>query len=400
MPTSIYLDNNSTTPLLPEVREAMMAALEAGFGNPASQHQPGQRARRALEEAREEILQLLGANTRGMQADRLIFTSGGTEANNLLLRGWLAAQPGRLIVSRIEHPSVLGVAEHLATRGTPVDYLRAIASGTIDLDHAQKLLTQTPTPSLVCVMRANNETGVIQPLPELAALCQVRNVPLVTDAVQAIGKIPLDLDSLGTSALTLTPHKFYGPLGIGGLLLRGNAKLEPILYGGFQQEGLRPGTESVVLAMGFAAALRSAVQQQTARAAHLAALRDTFERALRADLPDMVVINGESAPRLPNTSNLAFVGLDRQELLLALDMAGIACSTGSACASGSSEPSPVLVAMGLPEAVILGSLRLSFGAGNTVEEGAEAARRISSVVKDLRARKSGRKSPLPPRQGS
>jgi cysteine desulfurase len=397
MPTPIYLDNNSTTPLLPEVRAAMIAAMEAGYVNPASQHQPGQRARRALEEAREEILQLLGANTCGMQADRLIFTSGGTEANNLLLRGWLAAKPGRLIVSRIEHPSVLGVAEHLATRGTPVEYLRATTSGTIDLDHAQELLTKAPTPSLVCVMLANNETGVIQPLPELAALCQTRNVPLVTDAAQAIGKIAVDLDGLGVAALTLAPHKFHGPLGIGALLLRGDTKLEPLLYGGFQQEGLRPGTESVPLAIGLATALRMANEQLPARAAHLRSLRDGFERLLRNELPE-IVINGEEAPRLPNTSNIAFVGLDRQELLLALDMAGIACSTGSACASGSSEPSPVLVAMGLPEEVILGSLRLSFGAGNTAEEAAEAARRISSVVKDLRARKSGRKSPLPPRQ--
>jgi cysteine desulfurase len=399
MPTPIYLDNNSTTPLLPEVRAAMIAAMEAGYVNPASQHQPGQRARRALEEAREEILQLLGANTCGMQADRLIFTSGGTEANNLLLRGWLAASPGRLIVSRLEHPSVLGVAEHLATRGIQVDYLRATTSGTIDLDHAQELLTQTPKPSLVCVMRANNETGVIQPLPELAALCQARNVPLVTDAAQAIGKVAVDLDALGVAALTLAPHKFHGPLGIGALLLRGDAKLEPLLYGGFQQEGLRPGTESVPLAIGLATALRLASEQLPAREAHLRMLRDEFERLLRAELPE-IVINGESAPRLPNTSNIAFLGLDRQELLLALDMAGIACSTGSACASGSSEPSPVLVAMGLPEAVILGSLRLSFGALNTAAEAAEAARRISSVVKDLRARKSGRKSPLPPRQGS
>jgi cysteine desulfurase len=400
MTDAIYLDNNSTTPLMPQVAGALQAALAAGYVNPASQHQAGQRARRVLQEARESILALLGAKTSGMAADRLIFTSGGTEANNLLLRGYLQSPPARLIVSRIEHPSVIGVARYLSTRGVQVDYLQVTSNGVIDLDQAAALLAHSPPSSLVCVMLANNETGVVQPLSELAQLCQRYGAALATDAVQAIGKLDLDLAALGVAALTIAPHKFHGPLGIGALLIRGESHfpLAPILFGGFQQEGLRPGTESVALALGFQAALAHAVGHTAARQTQLRLMRDRFETLLRAALGDQLVINGQFAPRLPNTSNLAFLGLDRQELLLALDMAGVACATGSACASGSSEPSAVLMAMGLPQAVISGSLRFSFGALNTVGEAEEATRRILRVVKDLRARQNRRNSPAPPRQ--
>lgn len=392
----IYLDHNSTTPLLPEVAEAIVQAARIGDVNPASQHQLGQRARRRIEEARERILELLGGQTTGMRADRLIFTSGGTEANNTLLRGLLPAPPARLVISSLEHPSMLGPAEYLQSQGYDVQRIRALPQGTIDLDHACALIEGDPRPALVSVMLANNETGVVQPLNEVAELCAKAGVSLITDAVQAITKIACPFRDLNVAAMTVAPHKFHGPVGIGAILLRHDVKLNPLLFGGFQQEGLRPGTESVLLASGFLAALEAA-ERDVDRPQRMAELRDTLEAQLREELGDMVVINGASAQRLPTTSNIAFRGLNRQELLLALDAAGICCSTGSACASGSSEPSPVLQAMGLEADVIEGSLRLSVGAGTTAADIALASSRISRCVKDLQLRQNRRKSAVPPR---
>lgn len=401
--TPIYLDHNSTTPLLPEVAEAMLEVARAGYVNPASQHQLGQRARRLLEETREAILSLLGGKTSGMDADRLLFTSGGTEANNLALRGLAGAPPGRVIVSAIEHPSILGPAEYLTTQGAQVDHIRALTDGSIDLAHFEQLLSDGATPRVVSVMAANNETGKCQPIAAIEQACHARGIPFHTDAVQLIGKADgIWAQSPGISAMTIAAHKFHGPVGIGGLLLRSQVQPEPLLFGGFQQEGLRPGTESLLLAVGMRTALELAITTAADRQQHLKTLRDTFVAQLTSQLPEIVMAATDSptGPVLPNTVNLAFLGLDRQELLLALDMAGICCSTGSACASGSSEPSPVLVAMGLPDAVIRSALRFSFGITNTAAEGAEAARRILKVVNDLRSRKSRPIPAVTPRQGA
>ncbi len=397
--TPIYLDHNSTTPLLPEVADAMHEANRAGYLNPASQHQLGQRARRVLEETRERILALLGGKTSGMDADQFLFTSGGTEANNLAIRGLIGQNPTRLVVSAIEHPSVLAPAEYLQTQGIVVERIPVKQHGLIDLDQLEaQLLGRDDRPALVSVMLANNETGAIQPLSEVRELCQRGNILLHTDAAQAITKLDVSFRALGVDAMTIAPHKFHGPLGIGALVLRAGVKLQPQLFGGFQQEALRPGTESVTLAIGFLRALELA-QQDYDRIARLTRLRDQLRDLLLSALDD-IIVNGQSAPRLPNTLNVAFLGLPRQELLLALDRAGVCCSTGSACASGSSEPSPVLLAMGLASERIESSLRFSLGATTTTADITQAAERIIATVNNLRSRQKQRKSPLSPRVDS
>ncbi|HTQ40441.1 MAG TPA: cysteine desulfurase family protein [Pirellulales bacterium] len=397
----IYLDFNSTSPLLPETAAALAEANAAGYANPASQHSAGRRAHGALEDAREEIARLLGANLTDRTADRLIFTSGGTEANNLAVLGLTSfAQagvdlfshnhpPGRIIISSIEHSSVTAAANFLSQRGWQIDRLAVSRDGVVQLEHLDELLTAASPlgpPRLVSVMLANNETGVLQPIAEIVRHCSRLTrtaVPVHTDAVQAVGKIPVDFRKLGVAAMSVAPHKFGGPRGTGALLVRQGINLLPILHGASQQLGLRPGTESVSLALGFLAALRAWQQDHDHRPHRLAALRDRFEAGLHAIYPQTIV-NGQNAQRLPHTSNVAFIGYDRQALFMALDMAGVCCSTGSACASGSSEPSPTLLAMHLPCDVVDSSLRFSLGATTTADEIDDALQRIEAVLKGRR----------------
>jgi cysteine desulfurase len=384
----IYLDHNSTTPLLPEVAEAMTAYGAANFGNPSSQHAIGRRARQALEDAREGIGCILGAATSGPKADRVILTSGGTEANNLLLFGLTGvfdaqAAPGEAIVSAIEHHSVAAAVEVLARRGWRIHRLPLAPSGVVDLDPLDEWLT--PKTRFVSVMLANNETGVVQPVARIAARCAALGVPMHTDASQIIGKLPVDFRALGVSAMTVAAHKFHGPLGVGALVARHDLELAPLLHGGFQQAGLRPGTEAVALAVGMHAALSAWHSEGPKRTARMRELRDRLEAGLTAGYAGEVVVNGAAADRLPNTSNLALVGLERQALLMALDLAGVACSTGSACASGSSEPSHVLKAMGCPPPVLAASLRFSLGATTTRDEIDQAIERITSVAARMTA---------------
>jgi len=386
----IYLDHNATTPIDPEVVRAMDECYAAAYANPASQHETGRRARQVLEDAREGIAKILGADLAGSHPHRLIFTSGGTEANNLAIIGLCGKQPGRLVRSAIEHPSVAGPADHLAQQGRAVRQLRVTPDGVVDLNHLRQMLAE-PT-RLVSVMLGNNETGVLQPVKEIAEVCRHADVPLHTDAVQVVGKLPVDFRELGVDAMTVSAHKFHGPRGIGALIVRHGVALEPILFGGFQQLGLRCGTEPVALAVGMHRALQRWQAEADQRAARMAQLRIRLETLLQEGYPELV-INGSHSPRLPHTTNVSFPGLDRQALLMALDLAGVACSTGSACASGSAEPSPVLVAMGCEKAVVEGSLRISLGATTTAAEVAEAAGRILRVAGDLRGSKTFRKSP-------
>lgn len=384
----IYLDHNATTGLEPEVAAAMTAAALEFPANPASQHQAGRAARRRLETARLETLRLFGGKTSGMEADRLIFTSGGTEANNLALLGLSAAKPGGAVyVSAIEHPSVLMTAEPLRQAGHEVRKIPVGGDGVVDVQWLGEHLA--PDAALASVMLANNETGVIQPVADVAKLCRARNVPLHCDAVQAAGKIEVNFRELDLTAMTVTAHKFNGPLGIGGLLLRHGTQLAPRLFGGFQQASSRPGTESVALAVGLNIAIQRWTEGQASRSAQLRLWRDSFETEILSQLPDVVVI-GKDSPRLGHVSCLGFLGVDRQALFLALDAAGICCSTGSACASGSSEPSSTLVAMGLSKGVIESSLRFSFGLTNAPSDGPAAAERIIKCVKNLRLRKNPR----------
>jgi len=355
-----------------------------------------------LEDARDGILELLGAKSGGMEADQLVFTSGGTEANNCALIGLLSLlPPGHrkmraeypqivvdVVVSAIEHPSIIRTADELRRQGFKID----VAKATDSDGHFNEAFYQQfdALPFLTSIMLANNETGIIQPISEAAKTAHDIGMLIHTDAVQAVGKIPVSFRELGVDAMTVAPHKFHGPLGIGALVLRHGVKLEPQMFGGFQQGGLRPGTENVALAVGFHTALKLAVEELDDRAARMQSLRDQLEDELREfgrrDACPTVIV-GQQAPRLPNTSCISFPGLDRQGLVMALDLAGVACSTGSACASGSSEPSPTLVAMGLPKGVIDGAIRLSVGAFTTAEEVAEAARRIIKTVKHLRSQK-------------
>jgi cysteine desulfurase len=387
--TMIDLDHNATTSIHPEVAQAILECSLAGHGNAASAHAHGRRARRILEEAREGIGEIVGADMTGLQADRVILTSGGTESNNLALFGMVSGTPGRVVISSVEHPSVVGAAEQLERRGFEVRRVRVGSTGVVDPTHFRELVTQGT--QLVSIMLANNETGVIQPIAALAGYCREIGVPFHTDAVQAVGKIPVNFAELPVTALTFTGHKFHGPRGIGVLLIRRSAPIQPLLYGGFQQLGLRPGTEPIELAVGLHRALQIWLRDSQTRGVRMAALRDRFEQRLRDAVPD-VVVNGLRAQRLPHTSSIAFPGLDCQALHMALDLAGVACSVGSACASGSSEPSTVLVAMGLPAEIIESSLRFSIGAFTSRQDIDQAVDRIADVVRRLgvaRRRESG-----------
>ena len=385
----IYLDHNSTSPIDPRVVETITRTHNLGFLNPASQHRPGQRARKHLESLRQNIVRMLGGQTKGMSADTLLFTSGGTESNNLALLGLTAyaaanneqTAPGDVLISSIEHPSVVGAAAALKRQGFGVDQLPVDQHGVASTEALSNWLEQSDNPLLVSVMLANNETGVIQPVREIADLCNKANVLLHTDAVQWVGKLPVDFGELGVDAMSLTAHKLQGPRGIGGLLLRHGLNVEPILFGGFQQMAMRPGTEDVALAAGMEHAMRIAAEDVD-RATRMSDLRDRLENQL-LELHPQMVINGKAAPRLPHTSNLSFPGIDRQALLLAADMNDLAISTGSACASGSSEPSPVLLAMNLPPDIVRGSIRISLGAGTTSGEIDQAIASINRVVENL-----------------
>ena len=383
---SIYLDHNATTTVYPEVAEAMARCFAAGYANPASQHRPGQQARRLLEDARGDVAGILGADLSGTRPDRLIFTSGGTEANNLALLGIAGArggpEPGHVVISAIEHASVIGAAEYLLDLGWRVDSLGVTPQGIVRTERLRALLA--PETRLVSVIAANHEIGTIQPIEELAAICAEFGVPLHTDAVQRAGKLPVDFRSLGVAAMTVAAHKFHGPLGIGALIVRGDVPIQPVLFGGHQQEGLRPGTESIALAVGMRTALEVFQREQDEALRRTTTLRERFESGLRAGWPGLIV-HGADAPRLPNTSNVAFPGLDAQVLFTALDTGGVACSVGSACASGSSELSPTLLALGLPKDIVRSSLRFSTGSTTTQAEIDEAVRRILDVCAQVRA---------------
>ena len=388
MTDAIYLDHNATSPPLPEVADVVREASLQYGANPGSQHQAGRQARRALEDARERIGELLGARVGQTNSDRVIFTSGGTEANNLALLGLLGDRhpqgthvAGHLITSTIEHPSVLEPAAQLELHGWRVDRVGVDEHGVTSLDQIEQALR--PETSLVSLMLANNETGVLQQVAEVAQLCDVWNILQHTDAAQVVGKLPVDFTGLRLAMLSCAAHKFQGPLGIGALVVRHDVPLRATTFGGHQQADLRPGTEMVALACGMCAALECWRRDADCRCQRLSSLRDQLEQTIVANLPNAIVI-GSGAKRLPNTSNIAFAGLDRQALVMALDMAGIACSTGSACASGSSELSPTLMAMGVDNEAANGAVRFSLGATTTAAEVAEASRRILSTCHRLR----------------
>lgn len=363
---TIYFDNNATTPVADQVVDTLVSTLQLELRNPASQHGLGRQSRKQLETTREQIGGLLGCHLTGSDDNKIVFTSGGTEANNLALVGICASFPqrGRLIVSSIEHPSVTIVAEMLEKDGWDLQVANTLSNGKIDLDHLGSLLNEETR--LVSVMLANNETGVIQPVAEVVALCKNHDALVHTDAVQAIGKMKVDFQQLGVDALSLSAHKLHGPVGVGALLIKNGCPITPILHGGFQQNGLRPGSEACPLPAALSKTLELYLHHQDANLSQLRDLQSRLESGILQLFAGVVV--GHGSPRLPQTTCVSFPGVDRQALMIALDVAGVCCSTGSACASGSSEPSPVLIAMGLPEDVIEGAIRFSLSKFNTSAE--------------------------------
>jgi cysteine desulfurase len=373
--TEIYLDNNATTPLLPAVWEAMRPHLIDTFGNPASAHWAGRRARRALEDAREQAAALLGA-----YPDEVIFTSGATEANNLALFGLAGQPPGHLITSPVEHPSVAEPMQQLARRGFEVERLSVDGLGIVRPESLDGLVRAETR--LVSVMLANNETGAIQPVQKMAAALEGR-AAFHCDAAQAVGRVPVHFHNPGVTTLALSAHKFHGPKGVGALLVRRQVKLAPQLWGGHQQQGRRPGTEAVALAVGMTAALKLASDSYEERRARVLRLRRLFLERLHA-LADPVFLNGPADGGIPHALNLSFPGCRADSLLMNLDLAGVACSTGSACSSGSLLPSPVLQAMGVPQETLQSAMRFSLSHLLSEEEIDEAARRVAAVVNRLR----------------
>jgi cysteine desulfurase len=379
MARRVYLDHSATTPLRPEVRSAMAPYEDEAFANPSSLHRDGQRAKRALDGARAAMADALGA-----APAEILFTGGGTEGDNQALVGAVRAARGRgrhLITTAIEHHAVLNTCRWLETQGYAVTYLPVDAGGVVDLDALARSLREDTV--LVSVMLANNEVGTVEPLAEVARLAHARGALVHTDAVQAVGKLPVRVDELGVDLLTLTAHKFGGPKGVGALYVRRGTPLEPLLYGGHQEGGLRAGTQNVPGIVGLAEALRLAVAELPQETARLAALRDRLEEGVLA-VGDARV-NGDRRVRLPNILNVGIAGVEGEALLLALDMQGVAVSTGSACSAGQEGASHVLEAMGVPPEYIRGSLRFSLGHTTTAEEIEVAIDAVARVVERLRA---------------
>lgn len=374
---SLYLDCNATTTPDPAVIELVAKLMRDNWANPGSRHALGRKARRVLEDSRESIAAILGADP-----DEVLFTSGGTESNNVALNGFIRPAPGIILSGPGEHPSIAEPIKALQLQGYSSRELTVDSNGLLSED-----LQQLPWAEIriATLLLAHNETGVIQdPLP-LAELCIEHQVPLHLDAVQAVGKIDVDFHATQATSLSFASHKFHGPRGIGGLLLRKGSRLVPLMRGGHQEQERRPGTESVPLIAGMAHALELWHRDREQRTTHIRNLRDQFEAKLQQAL-DNVTIIGKSATRLPNTSTIAFAGLDGEALLVALDLAGIACSQGSTCASGSSEPAPILIAMGVPTDQQRSAIRFSLGHQLTSEEIQQATERIIDVVRQQRER--------------
>jgi len=379
---SIYLDHAATTPLDPEVARAIAAAERAAFANPSSQHAAGRAARRLLEDARERILALLGGRAAGGRGDRLVFTSGATEANHLAVLGMAAATtPGTLLFSRRDHSSVVAAAAAAGRLGWAVGEIGLDVAGRLDAAAvADRLAAAGTAPRIVALTLVCGQSGSVESAGGLAAARAAAAVHV--DATQAAGLVPVDFATLGAATLALAPHKFGGPRGIGGLVVGAGVAIAARVAG-TQEHGLRPGTEAVPLAAGFARALELAVARRDADAARIATLRDRFEAAILraaigAGVPATVI--AAAAHRAPHVSTVAFPGVDRQALALAADLAGVCVATGTACASGSSEPAPALVAMGLAPEVVRGAVRFSFGRGTTGADVDEAVARIAPLL--------------------
>jgi cysteine desulfurase len=377
----IYFDHNATTPVDPAVAEAVARVMTDTFGNASSVHHFGQRAKAVLDEARSSVSTLIAA-----EPSEVVFTSGGTESDNLALRGVAEAlEPtGRrhLIASSIEHEAVLVTLRALARRGWRTTLLSVDQSGIVRPEALAEAITDDT--AIVSVMHANNEIGTIQPIADLARIAHGRGALFHTDAVQSIGKIPVDVRSLGVDLLSLSAHKFYGPKGVGALWIKRGARVTSVMTGGKHERSRRAGTENVAGIAGLGVAAQLAAQKLTSEATRLSALRNRLEEAILARVPG-TAINGVREPRVPNTTNISFEAVEAESLLIALDLEGVAVSTGSACSSGTLEPSHVLRAMGLSSPRTQNSIRMSLGASNTDVEVDFVVSKLPAIVEKLRS---------------
>jgi cysteine desulfurase len=377
----IYFDHNATTPVDPAVAEAVARVMTDTFGNASSVHHFGQRAKAILDEARSSVSTLIAA-----EPSEVVFTSGGTESDNFALRGVAEAlEPtGRrhLIASSIEHEAVLVTLRALTRRGWHTTLLSVDQSGIVRPEALAEAITDDT--AIVSVMHANNEIGTIQPIADLARIAHERGALFHTDAVQSIGKIPVDVRSLGVDLLSLSAHKFNGPKGVGALWIKRGARVTSVMTGGKHERSRRAGTENVAGIAGLGVAAQLAAQKLTSEATRLSALRNRLEEAILARVPG-TAINGVREPRVPNTTNISFDAVEAESLLIALDLEGVAVSTGSACSSGTLEPSHVLRAMGLPSPRTQNSIRMSLGAGNTDAEVDFVVSKLPAIVEKLRS---------------
>ncbi len=378
----IYLDYNATTPIATEVKKAIIESLDI-YGNPSSSHLVGVSARRIIETSRQMVAQMIGASQ-----EEIIFTSGGTESNNLALFGMVSQYTkGHIISSAIEHPSIKAPLQELKRRGFEVTFIKPGRDGIINPEDVRNAITKKTL--LITIMHANNETGTIQPVAEIAEIARQRGIVLHTDAAQSIGKIPVKVDDLGVDLLTIVSHKFYGPKGIGALYIRKGTRLSPMLFGASHERGIRPGTENTPLIAGIGRAAELTISELPDRQIRLRYLTDLLLGHLRGYLPDLV-LNGSQDKKLPNTLNLTIPGIKGHELVEALKEE-VAISAGSACHAGKVHASEVLLSMGVEKKDAVSSVRISTGRENTEDEIKEAAEIIAEKVKALRKRRGIRR---------
>jgi cysteine desulfurase len=388
----VYLDNSATTPVDQEVLEAMLPFLTGKFGNASSIHYFGQEARAAVDKARHQVAALLNA-----RANEIVFTSGGTEANNLAIRGYLEANPKagkHIITCEIEHPAVKNTCEDLEKQGFDVTYLPVYENGVVRIEDVAAALREDT--ALISIMTANNEIGTIQPVEEIGDLVKRerekgRNIKFHTDAVQAAGKIPVDVDRIGCDLLSISAHKIHAPKGVGALYVRRGVRLHPQNIGGHQERERRGGTESVPHIVAFGKACEIAGTRLGENSEYLRKLRDGFEKDVAESVGE-IVMNGDPDHRLPNISNISFRAVEGEGLLINLDLQGIAVSTGSACSSGSLEPSPVIRALGRDDELARGAIRFSFGVENTAEDVEYVLEALPRAVESLRRMAPGGRS--------
>jgi len=387
MPELLYLDHNATTPIDPEVRSSMLPWLENEFGNPSSVYSLGRRASAALAKAREQVASLVGA-----LPSEIIFNSCGTEATNSAILSALAIDPDKrhIITSAVEHSATIKLCEYLATRGYEITWLPVDKDGLLDPDKLETSITSET--AIVSLLWANNETGVLFPVEEIASITTRKKVPLHLDAVQAAGKVPINLEELGVQYVSLSAHKLYAPKGVGALYVNRRARYTPILRGS-QEESKRGGTQNVASIVAFGKAAELAQSHLLTAAQRIAKLRDRFEETILSTV-DGARRNGTDEPRLPNTSNLTFAGIDAETALLLFDQEGLCCSAGSACSSGSINPSHVLTAMGVSRDEARASLRFSLGRTTTDSEVDRALEIIPRIIAKLRAAQPAGGSPV------